>query len=119
ARLDWKVTLADHRPAYAVSAHFPTAERVVHATAQQLADTLDLAQFSAAVIMSHHLVSDLAYLRALARTPLGYVGLLGPAARRDRLLAQLTEEEAGALRPRLHAPVGLPLGGRAPESVAL
>lgn len=119
ARLNWKVTLADHRPAYAVSAHFPAAERVLHTAPEQLAATLDLAQFSAAVIMSHHLMSDLAYLRVLARSPLGYIGLLGPAARRDRLLAQLTEEEAGALRPRLHAPVGLALGGRAPESVAL
>jgi len=119
ARLHWKVTLADHRAAYAVGAHFPTAERVVHATPQQLPQALDLAQFSAAVIMSHHLVSDLAYLRVLARTPVRYIGLLGPVARRDRLLAQLTEEERGALRPRLRAPVGLPLGGRAPESVAL
>jgi len=119
ARLNWKVTLADHRPAYAVGAHFPTAERVLHAAPARLPDALDLGQFSAAVIMSHHLVSDLAYLRLLAPTSVGYIGLLGPAARRDRLLAQLTEAEADAVRPRLRAPVGLALGGRAPESVAL
>jgi xanthine/CO dehydrogenase XdhC/CoxF family maturation factor len=119
ARLNWKVTLADHRAAYAVAAHFPQAEHVVRVNPAGLAEELDLAQFSAAVIMSHHLVSDLAYLRSLARARIGYVGLLGPAARRDRLLAQLGEEEAHALRPRLRAPVGLALGGRAPESVAL
>jgi xanthine dehydrogenase accessory factor len=44
--------------------------------------------------------------------------LLGPPARRDRLLTELGALAAG-LRPRLHAPVGLPLGGRAPESIAL
>lgn len=116
-RLHWQVTLADHRPAYAVPAHFPGA-RVVLTAPDELAAALDLQQFDAAVIMSHHLLSDLAYLRALAPAPLGYIGLLGPAARRDKLLTELGAS-AASVRPRLRAPVGLPLGGRAPESVAL
>ncbi|HYM29107.1 MAG TPA: XdhC family protein [Steroidobacteraceae bacterium] len=118
ARLHWQVTLADHRPAYAVAAHFPGAARVVLVAPDALAATLDLAQFDAAVIMSHHLLSDLAYLRALAPARVGYIGLLGPAARRDKLLAELGAS-AATIRPRLRAPVGLRLGGRAPESVAL
>lgn len=118
ARLDWRITLVDHRPAYAVAAHFPAAERVVLARPAELAAALDLGGFSGAVVMSHHLPSDLAYLRALAATAIPYVGLLGPAARRERLLADLGAER-DALEPRLHAPVGLPLGGRSPESIAL
>ncbi len=118
ARLHWQVTLADHRSAYAVPAHFPGAARVVRVAPDELAAALDLQQFDAAVIMSHHLLSDLAYLRALAPAPVGYIGLLGPAARRDKLLAELGAS-AALVRPRLRAPVGLPLGGRAPESVAL
>ena len=118
ARLNWKITLADHRAAYAVTAHFPLAERVVHAGPAALAGALELAQFSGAVVMSHHQLSDLGYLRALADTSIPYVGLLGPAARRERLLAELGDA-ARALRGRLHSPVGLPIGGRAPESIAL
>lgn len=118
ARLHWKVTLTDHRTAYVVRAHFPSAERVILAAPHLLARALDLSQFSAAVVMSHHLPSDLAYLRVLAETSVPYVGLLGPAARRQKLLADLGGA-AGALQARLHAPVGLPLGGRAPESIAL
>jgi xanthine/CO dehydrogenase XdhC/CoxF family maturation factor len=118
ARLNWKVTLVDHRSAYAVAAHFPAAERVVLARPEELGASLDLGRFSAAVVMSHHLPSDLTYLRALAVSSIPYVGLLGPAMRRDRLVADLGAD-AQALRPRLHAPVGLPLGGRSPESVAL
>ena len=118
ARLGWKVTLADHRPAYAVASHFPAAERVVLAELGELAAVLEPGEFSAAVVMSHHLLSDLAYLRALAATPIPYVGLLGPAPRREKLLADLGRD-AAALIPRLHAPVGLPLGGRSPESIAL
>jgi xanthine/CO dehydrogenase XdhC/CoxF family maturation factor len=118
ARLDWKVTLVDHRPAYAVAAHFPSAEHVILARPEALREALDVAGFSAAVVMSHHLPSDLAYLRSLAETSIPYVGLLGPAVRREKLLLDLGAA-ADRLRPRLHAPVGLPLGGRTPESIAL
>jgi xanthine/CO dehydrogenase XdhC/CoxF family maturation factor len=118
ARLDWKITLVDHRPAYAVAAHFPSAEHVIQARPDALREALDLARFCAAVVMSHHLPSDLAYLRSLAETSIPYVGLLGPAVRREKLLSELGAA-AHRLRPRLHAPVGLALGGRTPESIAL
>ena len=117
-RLGWKVTVVDHRAAYAVPAHFPGAERVVLARPETLTSAVDLTRFAAAIVMSHHLPSDLAYLRVLAAGTIPYVGLLGPAIRRERLLADLGPD-AAALRGRLHAPVGLPLGGRSPESIAL
>ncbi len=118
ARLGWKVTLVDHRPAYAQPARFPLAERVVQARPDELPDAVDLTAYTAAVVMSHHLPSDLAYLRALAWSQVPYVGLLGPAVRREKLLADLGPD-AQPLRSRLRAPVGLALGGRAPESIAL
>jgi xanthine dehydrogenase accessory factor len=118
ARLNWRVTLVDHRPAYAVPAHFPYAERVVLARPEELPQAVDLRRFTAAVVMSHHLPSDLEYLRVLSAGPLPYIGLLGPAARREKLLSELGAE-AERLRPRLHAPVGLNLGGRTPEAIAL
>lgn len=127
ARVNWKITVVDHRPAYADPSHFPLAERVVLARPEELASAVDgLAhessgpqQFSAAVVMSHHLPSDLNYLKALSETTIPYVGLLGPAPRREKLLADLGIERAQKLRARLHAPVGLALGGRSPESIAL
>jgi len=117
ARLDWKVTVVDHRPDYATSLRFALAERVVPAPfPAALSEVVDLEAFDAAVVMSHHLASDLAYLRTLAHAGIRYVGLLGLAARREELLESVNGE-ADRLRPRLHAPVGLPLGGRAPESM--
>jgi xanthine dehydrogenase accessory factor len=58
------------------------------------------------------------HLRRLARTNIGYVGLLGPPARRDALLAELGGS-AASLGARLHAPAGLRLGGEGPEAIAL
>ena len=118
AQQSWKVTIVDHRPAYARPDHFPSAERVILSRPEGLLSAVDVSHMSAAVVMSHHLPSDLAYLRSLSGTRIPYIGLLGPAVRRERLLSDLGSQ-ADALRPRLHAPVGLALGGRTPESIAL
>jgi len=119
ARVNWKITVVDHRPAYADPSHFPSAERVVLARPEELASAVELERFSAVVVMSHHLPSDLNYLSALSESQIPYVGLLGPAPRREKLLGDLGNERAQKLRARLHAPVGLALGGRSPESIAL
>jgi xanthine dehydrogenase accessory factor len=118
ARLAWRVTVYDHRSAYAQTGRFPQAERVVLGRPEALAETIDTRRFDAAVIMSHHLASDLAYLRTLSATDIPYVGLLGPAVRREKLLADLGAD-AARLAGRLRSPIGLNIGGRAPESIAL
>jgi xanthine dehydrogenase accessory factor len=118
SRLDWKVTVLDHRAAYADPKYFKTAEKVIGVDPAELNTAVDLRRFQAAVVMSHHLATDLAYLRALAHSEVPYVGLLGPPRRRDRLLADLGLD-ASRLNRRLRAPVGLPLGGRTPEAIAL
>jgi xanthine dehydrogenase accessory factor len=116
--LGWRVTVADHRSSYLQPARFPPAARLVEVRAEDVATPIRLADHAAAIVMSHHLESDLHYLRALSRSSVPYVGLLGPAGRREKLLADLGAD-ADALRPRLRAPVGLDIGGRAPESIAL
>ena len=69
--------------------------------------------------MSHHLAADLAYLNAIAvQDRIAYVGLLGPPARRERLLQELGAQ-ATALAGRLRAPLGLDIGARTPEAIAL
>ncbi|HEY1899632.1 MAG TPA: XdhC family protein [Steroidobacteraceae bacterium] len=117
-RLAWRITVYDHRPAYAQAARFPQAEQVLLGRPEALSEALDLKRYDAAVVMSHHLPSDLAYLRTLAASPIPYMGLLGPANRREKLLADLGSEAAG-LSGRLRSPIGLNIGGRAPESIAL
>src|SRR5579871_6661043 len=106
------VTVVDHRPAYAVAARFPRA-RVVLSAAAELAASVDLGGYVAAVVMSHHLATDEAYLRALAATPIAYVGLLGPRARRERLLLGVNGA-AERLAGRLRGPIGLDIGAITP-----
>jgi len=115
--LHFAVTVADHRPAYADAARFAGAAISV-GPAAELAARIDFGRYFAAVVMSHHLPSDAAYLAALAASPVGHVGLLGPRPRRERLMAQLGHA-AEELAPRLRGPVGLDLGAVTPEGIAL
>jgi xanthine/CO dehydrogenase XdhC/CoxF family maturation factor len=112
------VCVIDHRSSYLDAAQFPPRTQLVESRAADLSGVVDVETFSAVVVMSHHLESDLHYLRALAHSRVPYVGLLGPAARREKLLEDLGVD-AALLRSRLRAPVGLDIGGRSPESIAL
>jgi len=116
--LGWRVTVVDHRPAYALAERFPGAT-VRRVDARSLRSSVAVTECHAVVVMSHHLPSDVAYLRELAEAGLpAYVGLLGPSARRRRIA-----EELGAasekLRSRLRGPVGFEIGAVTPEGIAL
>lgn len=78
-------------------------------------DPIDLTEYDAAVVMTHNFDRDVHVLRALLRSHLAYIGLLGPRSRGDELLA-----EVGAPRDsRIFSPVGLDLGAETPEEIAL
>ncbi|HEX4051875.1 MAG TPA: XdhC family protein [Steroidobacteraceae bacterium] len=122
--IGWSVTVVDHRPHYARSERFPGADAVLSGGPAAVLDLVAQAQtaataFNGAVVMSHHMSSDRAYLRALAQSTIPYIGLLGPASRRDRLLGDLEGAEVASLEPRLRAPVGLDIGAGSPEAIAL
>lgn len=116
--LGWRTTINDHRPAYIDNGDFSLAEQVMCVPAAKIAGELDLGRFDAAIVMSHHLVTDEAYLRQLARTSIAYVGLLGPANRRQRLMDSLGDASK-SLQGRLRGPAGLEIGADGPASIAL
>ena len=119
-RFGWRATVVEHRQRwsdFARAERADGAELVALAPADAIA-TLRARRFDAAIVMSHNYAIDLQYLRFCSDLACRYVGLLGPAARRDALLAELGAA-AEPLRPRLRAPVGLDLGGSGPEAIAL
>ncbi len=111
---DWRVTVYDHRPAYALEEHFPQAEKVICSPAAMLAEIAGTA-FDAAVIMSHHLPSDLKYVQQLGDSKVRYIALLGPPARREQLLSETGLEND----QRFYGPAGLDIGADLPETIAL
>jgi xanthine dehydrogenase accessory factor len=117
--LGWFAWVADHRDALLGTDRLVEADRLVHGRPGVALAELAVEPLDAAVVMTHLAEHDLEALRVLAARQVGYLGLLGPPARRDELLARLTDAERSALAGRLHAPVGLPLGGEGPEAIAL
>jgi xanthine dehydrogenase accessory factor len=121
ALLGWRVTVADGRPQLARVGRFPEAERVVTAAS---ASELGIGLRDAVVLMTHSYEQDRALLTDLLSADYGpgYIGLLGARHRSGLLIG----EAAAALGcsvvdccERVHAPVGLDLGGDGPEAIAL
>ncbi len=115
--LRFAVTVAEHRPVHDDPARFREAQFSFGPPAS-LAERVNLRNCFFAVVMSHHMSSDASYLEVLAKSGVAHVGLLGPAARRDRLLAAIGNA-AENLAPRLRGPVGLDIGAVTPEAIAL
>ncbi|HEY6942569.1 XdhC family protein [Dokdonella sp.] len=116
--LGWRVELADHRERWLRFAAGSGVDAEYRDGPDGLAALLEGARFDAALVMNHNLDLDARCLRALAGTAIRYIGLLGPAARRDELLAEIGDAR-DALLPRLRAPIGLRLGGEGAEAIAL
>ena len=122
SQLGWDVTVVDHRPLTdAHSARFPGARVVECAEALRLADVVTLTPRSAAVVMSHHLTRDRDYVQALLAANVGYVGVLGPRARTERMLAEITAANTtpAMIGDRFFSPVGMDIGGEGPDAIAL
>jgi xanthine dehydrogenase accessory factor len=122
SQLGWDVTVVDHRALTdAHSARFPGARVVECAEALHLADVVPLNSRTTAVVMSHNFPRDRDYVQALLAANVAYLGVLGPRARTERMVAELTTGNATAptIGDRFFAPVGLDLGGEGPDAIAL
>ena len=118
--LGFRTVVVDPRPAFASPERFPHADRLESSWPDEALATLGLTDSTAVAVLTHDPKLDDPALRAALPSEAFYVGALGSkntqAKRRARLMeAGLTEAQVD----RLHAPIGLDLGGRSPEEIAL
>jgi xanthine dehydrogenase accessory factor len=121
AELGWRVEVADDRVAFLKPHRFPGAVRFVKAEPIDAAAEAAVDERTYVVVMSHNFLRDKDYLRSFLGTPARYIGMLGPAARLERLLEDLRRDGYQAEPQDLevvHGPAGLDLGGDGPEEVA-
>ena len=116
--LGWKVVVSDHRPAAIERFGSGSSASLNCVPVDDIQSFFELDKFDAAVVMSHNLTADRQYLKTLAESPVGFIGLLGPPHRRDRLLDEIGMH-AGKLKNRLSAPAGRQIGGRGAAAIAL
>ncbi|MCS6964363.1 XdhC/CoxI family protein [Thermoflexus sp.] len=117
--LGWRVYLVDPRRTFATPERFPHVDRLIHAWPDEVLPDLITSRTAVAVLTHDPKLDDPAVIAAL-QSPAFYVGALGSrktsARRRERLRRKGISEEALA---RLHGPIGLDIGARTPEEIAL
>ncbi|MCK8682344.1 XdhC family protein [Pseudomonas umsongensis] len=112
--LDWHVSVIDSRSHFARAERFPQADAVILASLDNPFDLAPLIDGAAVAVMTHSYRQDRHWLGLALQAAPAYIGQLGPKERTERLLAQI-----GTSTSALHYPMGLDLGGDAPQSVAL
>jgi xanthine dehydrogenase accessory factor len=115
ATVGFRVTVADHRPAYLTTERFPTAQERLAIRPEQPSAELRVDRTTYVVVKTHSLRHDTAWVQRLMRTDAAYVGVLGPRARIQKILKESGMDGQG----RIFGPVGLDLGADGPEQVAL
>jgi xanthine dehydrogenase accessory factor len=118
--MGFRTVVVDPRPTFSNRERFPHADRLENAWPDEALAGLPLTASTAVAVLTHDPKLDDPALRTALPSAAFYVGALGSqktqGRRRQRLLeAGLTESQLD----RLHAPIGLDLGGRSPEEIAL
>ncbi|HUG15976.1 MAG TPA: XdhC/CoxI family protein [Thermomicrobiales bacterium] len=118
--LGYRTTVIDARAQFATDERFPHADRLIEAWPDEALRALSLHPGVAAVCLAHDPKFEDPAMEVLLRSDVGYIGAVGSRAtsdeRHDRLKAAGFSEEELA---RIHGPVGLNIGGRSPEEIAL
>jgi xanthine dehydrogenase accessory factor len=118
--LGFRTILVDPREAFGNATRFPHADEIVNDWPDQALARLAPDGSTAVAVLTHDpKLDDPALLSALPGRAF-YVGALGSRRTQEKRRARLLE---AGLAPdalaRLHGPIGLPLGGRSPEEIAI
>lgn len=120
--IGYRVTVCDAREAFATTARFPQADRVVVGWPGKLLEDVgpELGPRDAVCVLTHDVRFDIPALTGALATGVGYIGAMGSRrtheARKEHLLgAGVTVEQLRSI----HAPIGLDLGARTPEETAI
>jgi xanthine/CO dehydrogenase XdhC/CoxF family maturation factor len=115
--LGWDVIVCTHEPRELTRQRFGHAADVAIGSLREHSAHIDECDRAVAVVMSHNYDVDREQLGMLIASRARYIGVLGPRERTTRMLNELylvAQDD-----PRLHAPLGLPLGADTPHELAL
>ncbi len=120
--IGWSTNVVDGRPTHANTVRFGQANKIIVGKPETVIDQLTFDNRTAIVLMTHNYNYDLAMLGCLVNAGIPYIGLLGPAAKRDRLLNDLAEKGVhfdDAQLSNIYGPTGLDIGAETAAEIAL
>ena len=118
AAAGFEVVVIDPRGAFASAERFPGVQLSDEWPDEALA-RLGLDDATALVALSHDPKLDDPALELALPSTLFYIGALGSRRTHEKRLERLRAAGLGELTGRIHSPIGLDLGGRAPAEIAV
>jgi xanthine dehydrogenase accessory factor len=118
--LGFHTVVIDARSAFATQERFGHVDELIVTWPSRALEGLNLDEGTYVVVLSHDEKLDNPALRVALESPAPYVGALGSRkthAKRVKALKEMGVSDAQLAR--IHAPIGLNLGVRSPEEVAL
>ncbi|GAC1462918.1 MAG: XdhC/CoxI family protein [Ktedonobacteraceae bacterium] len=118
--LQYRVVVIDARTAFATRERFPNADELVVEWPDEALQKMRLYPSTSIAVLTHDPKFDEPSLKVALASKAGYVGAIGSRKtgieREERLLRQgLTETQV----KRIHGPIGLNIGAKTPEEIAL
>jgi xanthine dehydrogenase accessory factor len=118
--LGYRVTVCDARSRFVTRERFADVDELVVDWPDRFLERAPVDERTVVCVLTHDEKFDVPALLAALGTPAAYIGAMGSrkttADREERLRAAgLTDAEIG----RIHAPIGLAIGARSPEEVAV
>lgn len=121
-QLGWKLVLADGRNTHANKQRFPSADKIIVAKPETAVSQLVIDKRTAIVLMTHNYNYDIEMLSLLLGSDANYIGLLGPASKRERIFEEIKKRGIVFSEPeknRVYGPTGLDIGAETSEEIAL
>jgi xanthine dehydrogenase accessory factor len=118
--LGLRTIVVDPRTAFATAERFPHVDELDTRWPDEALEAIGVNENTFIALLSHDLKLDLPALEVVLRRPVRYVGALGSKKTHGKRVAALRErgisDDAIA---RIHNPIGLDLGGRRAEEIAV
>ncbi len=119
-RLGYRTVVIDPRTAFATAERFAEADELLIEWPAEALAKLVITDNTYFAMLTHDLKIDLPAIEIALRSPARYIGTLGSKKTHSKRVAAL--REGGFSEPdiaRIHNPIGLDLGGRRAEEIAL
>ena len=119
-QIGYRVTVCDPRTVFLTRERFPLADELCDEWPDRFLSRAPIDARTAICLMTHDLKFDVPALKVAFGSEAGFIGAMGSVKTRADRTARLREEGIGeAEMARLHAPIGIQIGARTPEEVAV
>lgn len=118
--LGYRVTVCDPREKFATKARFPEADEIVVRWPHEFLAEAPVDRRTAICGLTHDPKFDVPLLKTALDTSAGYIGAMGSRRTHDERSRQLLEQGVAEQElARISGPIGLDIGARTPEEVAV